>query len=88
MRLLEERVLNVARLVSVTQQFAEQQEAAQREGLAEARRRLAALEGRVAELAAPQQELGERVEAVAAGVDAKLQVQCRTTLSPVLCVAS
>jgi hypothetical protein len=50
---LEEKLLNMARLVSCTQQFAEAQEAQQREGVAEVGRRLRAVEAAVEELAQP-----------------------------------
>jgi hypothetical protein len=50
---LEEKLLNMARLVRCTQQFAEAQEAQQREGAAEVGRRLRAVEAAVEELAQP-----------------------------------
>lgn len=52
-RCLEEKTLNLARLVSVAQQYAEQQEGAAREAQGELRRRLGALEARLAELEEP-----------------------------------
>jgi len=52
-RCLEEKLLNLARLVSCTQQFAEAQEAAQRQAAAEAGRRLRDIEARLEELEAP-----------------------------------
>lgn len=52
-RCLEEKTLNLARLVAVTQQFAEQQEAAQRESAAEILRRLRGVEARLQELEEP-----------------------------------
>ncbi len=73
-RLLEERTLNVARLVSCTQQYTEQQEQAQREGLQGLARRLAALEDRLGELAAPQRALEDKIEGVGRALEAKLKV--------------
>lgn len=52
-RCLEEKMLNLARLVAVTQQFAEQQEAAQRESATEIQRRLRSVEARLEELEEP-----------------------------------
>ena len=52
-RCLEEKTINLARLVAVTQQFAEQQEAAQRESAAEVLRRLRGVEARLEELEEP-----------------------------------
>lgn len=52
-RCLEEKTLNLARLVAVTQQFAEQQEVAQRESAAEIQRRLRSVEARLEELEEP-----------------------------------
>lgn len=52
-RCLEEKVLNLARLVSCTQQFAEAQEAAARDTAADVGKRLRAVEARLEELDAP-----------------------------------
>lgn len=75
-RALEERLVGLARLVSVTQQFAEQQERAQREGLEEVRGRLRSLEAAVADVACPERakEWEAKLQAVGDRVEAKLQV--------------
>lgn len=69
-RSLEEKTLNLARLVSVAQQYAEQQEAAQREGAADLARRLRGVEGRLAELEQPERaaEWESRLRAGPCGV--------------------
>lgn len=73
-RTLEDRVVSLARLVSVTQQYAEQQERTARESLEEVRQRLSSLEASLAELTAPpkSREWEARLAAAAARVDAKL----------------
>jgi hypothetical protein len=78
-RLLEDRTLNVTRLVSCTQQYAEQQEQAQREGVAALARRLAAQEGRLEELTGSQRALEDKLEGVGRVVEARLKV-CRPSL--------
>lgn len=52
-RCLEDKTLNLARLVGVAQQYAEQQDAAAREAQGELRRRLGSVEARLAELEEP-----------------------------------
>lgn len=68
------QVLNVARLVNCTQQYAEQQEVEQREGLAEVCRRLAALEARIEGLAEPQRAAEQRLGALEGAMEDKLKV--------------
>ncbi|GAB4816238.1 hypothetical protein N2152v2_003284 [Parachlorella kessleri] len=72
-RLLEERSLNVARLVNCTQQYAEQQESVQKEGLQAMSRRLASLEAKLEQLVGPQAQLEVKLEAVGPAMDAKLK---------------
>ncbi|PSC74920.1 Chromatin structure-remodeling complex BSH [Micractinium conductrix] len=71
-RALEEKVLSLARLVSCTQQFAEAQEAAQREAAGDAARRLRALEARVEAFEATPAEWEAKLRAVSAKADARL----------------